>query len=219
MDRVNLQTFKRICILNKSISSAGSLVDFLESKLDIPCVVAKQPASLRIDINDLILLQVTDLDESKLLLLLGTLQSKHPDNWVCLFAVPADENISPFLSFPVVKGILHLQQSENIILKGIISMDKGVPWFSRKHANQLAALRVVPNVDHIDFPKELTRREKQVLRYLGKGYPNKKIAELLFLSIHTINTHRNNLYRKLGVQSHAEAVLWALGHQTTFNNP
>lgn len=186
-----------------------------EDQLATPCALAKNVSSLKLANDDLVLLDASDNDEAKLLKLLAELQSKHAENWVCLLAVANDINIGPYLAFPVVKGVIHKHQSEKILLKGVVSMDRGVPWFSRKHANQLAALRVAPSNEHIEFPNELTKREQQVLGFLSKGYSNKKIAELLFLSIHTINTHRNNLYRKLGVNSHAEAVLWALGHQTS----
>lgn len=47
----------------------------------------------------------------------------------------------------------------------------------------------------------LTKREKQVLKMVATGYSTKQIAEHLFLSQHTISTHRKNISRKLGFKT------------------
>jgi DNA-binding NarL/FixJ family response regulator len=50
----------------------------------------------------------------------------------------------------------------------------------------------------------ITKREKEVLRLLAQSYTNKEIGERLFLSEHTVATHRRNLKRKLQARSTAE---------------
>jgi len=52
----------------------------------------------------------------------------------------------------------------------------------------------------------LTAREKQVLDLLSKGYISKQIAASLNLSVHTVNTHRQNIIGKMGVTNIAEAI-------------
>lgn len=52
----------------------------------------------------------------------------------------------------------------------------------------------------------LTRREQELLDLLAQGFRYKEIANKLFLSIDTIRTHIRNIYRKLEVQSRAEAL-------------
>ena len=52
----------------------------------------------------------------------------------------------------------------------------------------------------------LTRREQELLDLLAQGYRYKEIADKLSLSIDTIRTHIRNIYRKLEVQSRAEAL-------------
>ncbi len=49
-------------------------------------------------------------------------------------------------------------------------------------------------------------REREVLTHMAGGATNKEIAELLFLSPHTVKEHTSALYRKLGVRNRAEAV-------------
>jgi DNA-binding NarL/FixJ family response regulator len=56
----------------------------------------------------------------------------------------------------------------------------------------------------------LTPRERQVLDLLADGLNDEQIAERLFISIRTVETHVRNLVRKLGVISRLQAVLFAL---------
>ncbi|MDP4272094.1 MAG: LuxR C-terminal-related transcriptional regulator [Bacteroidota bacterium] len=56
---------------------------------------------------------------------------------------------------------------------------------------------------------ELTQRERQVLGLIRDGYLSKEISEKLFISIHTVNTHRQRILEKLGVDNSMEAVRYA----------
>lgn len=53
----------------------------------------------------------------------------------------------------------------------------------------------------------LSEREREIIRLVGAGLTNERIAETLFLSPHTVRTHVRNSLRKLGVRTRAEAVL------------
>lgn len=72
------------------------------------------------------------------------------------------------------------------------------------------------NVDDIDFesfscePVILSDRENEIITYIAEGQTNAQIAEILFLSNHTINTHRKNIMAKLGVKNTAGIVMYAV---------
>jgi DNA-binding NarL/FixJ family response regulator len=53
---------------------------------------------------------------------------------------------------------------------------------------------------------KLTRREREMLDLLAKGYRYKEIADQLFISFETVRTHIHNIYEKLQVQSRTEAL-------------
>ena len=57
---------------------------------------------------------------------------------------------------------------------------------------------------------ELTLREKEVLREVAMGYSNKEIADSLFISIHTVITHRKNITGKLGIRSISGLTVYAI---------
>lgn len=59
--------------------------------------------------------------------------------------------------------------------------------------------------------KELSQREQEVLSLLALGHTNKEVAEQLYLSVRTVESHRARIQRKLNISSRAELVHHALG--------
>ncbi|MES2554568.1 MAG: response regulator transcription factor [Bacteroidota bacterium] len=72
------------------------------------------------------------------------------------------------------------------------------------------------DVNDIDFdaftcePITLSERELEIITLIAEGLTNNQIAENLFLSSHTINTHRKNIMAKLGVKNTAGIVMYAV---------
>jgi DNA-binding NarL/FixJ family response regulator len=56
----------------------------------------------------------------------------------------------------------------------------------------------------------ISKREGEIITFIAEGYTNTQIAEKLFLSAHTINTHRKNIMSKLGVKNTAGIVMYAV---------
>lgn len=80
------------------------------------------------------------------------------------------------------------------------------------------------DVNDIDFdsfscePIILSERENEIITLIAEGLTNSQIAEQLFLSNHTINTHRKNIMSKLGVKNTAGIVLYAVKTQLVSPN-
>ncbi len=70
--------------------------------------------------------------------------------------------------------------------------------------------RNIKATNNSDSGDVLTAREKDVLVLLAKGLTSKKISEELYVSTHTVDTHRKNILSKLGVNNSAELVQYAL---------
>ncbi len=64
--------------------------------------------------------------------------------------------------------------------------------------------------DYTCDPIVLSERELDVIRLIAEGYTNTQIAEKLFLSAHTIATHRKNIMQKLGLNNTAAIVMYAV---------
>ncbi|KAA6319985.1 Oxygen regulatory protein NreC, partial [termite gut metagenome] len=61
-----------------------------------------------------------------------------------------------------------------------------------------------------DNTESLSLREKEIVICIVKGMTNKEIAEKLFLSIHTVITHRRNISKKLQIHSTAGLTIYAI---------
>ena len=61
-----------------------------------------------------------------------------------------------------------------------------------------------------DESDELTGREKEVLRLIALGHTNKTIADKLFISTHTVISHRKNITEKLGIKSIPGLTVYAI---------
>ncbi len=57
---------------------------------------------------------------------------------------------------------------------------------------------------------ELTPREKEILKLIALGYTNQQIADKLFISPHTVITHRKNITKKLGIKSISGLTVYAI---------
>ena len=60
--------------------------------------------------------------------------------------------------------------------------------------------------NNVEKYSSLTPREKEVLKFIIKGYTNKQISEKMYVSHHTIRTHRNRIWKKLDVKQVAECL-------------
>lgn len=92
------------------------------------------------------------------------------------------------------------------ILNALESVSRGEKFFCSK------ILDIILEEKH-DVPKnfsELTDREIEIIRLITEKYSNQDIAEKLFISIHTVYTHRKNIMKKLKLKSPVELILYAI---------
>jgi DNA-binding NarL/FixJ family response regulator len=80
------------------------------------------------------------------------------------------------------------------------------PFICQRIVNQLQAKKQTEPV----IEKKLTNTERGILKLIAAGKSTKEIAEERFLSIHTVITHRKNIFRKLEVNNLHEAIKYAL---------
>lgn len=69
------------------------------------------------------------------------------------------------------------------------------------HSGEIISLSFSDSKNHI-----LTEREKEILRLIKDGKPSKQIADILEISIHTVNRHRQNILERLSVGNSLEAI-------------
>jgi len=118
-------------------------------------------------------------------------------------------------------GAYVLKQSEAAeLVRGIREVAKGRRYLSpplSQRAVEAYAKRAKGTIATKEA--ELTAREKEVLMLVGQGFTSAQIGERLFISVRTVESHRSNLTKKLGLHSQAEMVRTALRRELTPLDP
>lgn len=105
-------------------------------------------------------------------------------------------------------GYLLKDSSRDTLEKAIRAVNNGQNYFEEKLSMRLISQELKMENTSALFPK-LTEREIQVLRLIGKELSSQEIADKLFISFHTVESHRANLMLKAGVKNTAGLIRWA----------
>ncbi len=79
-----------------------------------------------------------------------------------------------------------------------------------RYLSQRALETVITQQQDDEAPSILTTTETEIVKAIAQGKTTKEIAAERFSSIHTVTTHRKNIFRKLGINTAHEAVKYAL---------
>jgi two-component system response regulator NreC len=110
------------------------------------------------------------------------------------------------------RGYLLKDSAESDLIEAIKVVSQGKAFFSPEISKVLAEdyvreIKVRGAEDSYDL---LTAREREILQLLVEGRSNKEVANLLNLSLYTVETHRRNLQSKLNLHSFPELILYAV---------
>lgn len=140
------------------------------------------------------------------------IKKRHPETKVIALTVhKADEYINAALAAGA-EGYLLKDDCLNELLTAIRSVLDGKRYLSPSIADKVVsgylgqqAVRGNPS------PWEaLTHREREVMKLVAEGYKNREIAEYLSISSKTVEKHRANLMKKLGLRSAADVIAYAI---------
>lgn len=139
-----------------------------------------------------------------------TRRTRHPG--VIMLTMYPDEEYLIRAVTAGVRGYLLKESAEPDLIRAVKAVSAGATFFSAAIANTLIEDYVarLQRSDVRDSYDLLTEREKQVLQLLAEGKSNKDVATILSLGLSTVESHRLNLMKKLGLHNTAELVLYAV---------
>jgi DNA-binding NarL/FixJ family response regulator len=107
-------------------------------------------------------------------------------------------------------GYVLKHDSSDVLIHAVRAVARGEEWISPRVAEVL-----VKSIRYYDESPSarLTEREIDVLRLMASGYTNSKIAEALVITNQTVKNHIRKIFRKLGVETRVDAVLYALNQE------
>jgi DNA-binding NarL/FixJ family response regulator len=106
------------------------------------------------------------------------------------------------------KGYVLKDAPAQDLVDAILAVFTGETYFSLALRQHLASGNVDMAVD--GDASALTPKEISIMQWLACGYSNKQIAQVLDISVRTVETHRLNVRRKLGIGGQAELVRYAI---------
>ena len=109
-----------------------------------------------------------------------------------------------------ISGYLLKQTDKEELLQAIIKVYNGGQYFQPQI---LAALEEQNKISRQVNETRLTSRELEIIKHMEQDLSNKQIAEVLFISIRTVETHRKNIFRKTDTNNILSLVKWAYEHK------
>ncbi len=118
-----------------------------------------------------------------------------------------EEFITKALRFGA-NGYLPKDTSMAELLEAIHTIYEGDNYYNKEISDTiLKSLQNKPKADHFN---SLTKREKEIVKLVVDGLSNKEVADKLFISIRTVDSHKTNILQKLNLKSSIELVKYAI---------
>jgi two-component system, NarL family, response regulator NreC len=137
---------------------------------------------------------------------------RRPDIHVLILSMHANEAYIIQALKAGAKGYLLKDSADTELLRGVAVVASGKSFFSPAVAKVMLDdyVRHLAEKGIADRYDTLSEREREIFQLVAEGRSNKEIAELLSVSLATIETHRAHVLQKLDVHNTAELVLYAV---------
>jgi len=137
----------------------------------------------------------------------------HPETRVLILTVHEDNELLKEAIKAGASGYILKRAVEAELIYAIHAVMRGDLYIHSAMTRALLSNQPEEQPDVPDAAEELTPRELEVLRLIAEGHTNRQIADLLSLSVRTVESHRSNLMEKLNLHSRVELVRYAHRNQ------
>lgn len=140
---------------------------------------------------------------------LKAVKSKFPDTRVIMLTIHSDPEYVMETIDAGVDGYV-LKDSDTVtFMEAIHAVYNGSHYIHPRLSSTL--IRSYKRAER-GHEKAISKREREVLTLLGKGYSNRQISQALYISEKTVKNHVANLFKKLEVKDRTQAALYAVKH-------
>lgn len=111
------------------------------------------------------------------------------------------------------KGFLSKEVPKEELIGAIKTVYNGGEYYDKKISNVLIKEyigQITKSDSSHQSPSLLSAREKEIIKLVAESYTNSEIADMLMISIRTVNAHKNNIMRKLNLKSNVDIVKYAV---------
>lgn len=110
------------------------------------------------------------------------------------------------------KGYLPKNTNRRELFEAVNTIYNGDEYFSESISNIIlkSYIKKAKNEDQADKKEELSVRETEILKHFAQGMSNQEIADKLFISIRTVESHKNHIMQKLELKSTVDLIKFAI---------
>ncbi len=145
---------------------------------------------------------------------ISSIKNKHAEVRILILSMSNEESFILKTLKAGAKGYLTKDTYRNQLIEAIYTLRNGHEYYSKSISSVILRSYINSNNEQkekkeLDL-KCLTNREKEVLKLFADGYGNQKIADVLFISIRTVETHKTNIMQKLRLKTTVDLVKFAI---------
>jgi len=164
---------------------------------------------------DIILMDIS-LPDTSGIELTRLISERFPEIKVLILSMYTDESFISQAIKSGAKGYLHKNTTREEMLIAIDTVYSGNDFYSDNISKIILKTYIEKaklNAEEILNPHEiLSKREIEILTMFAEGFINKEIADKLFISIRTVESHKNHIMQKLNLKTQVELVKYAIRH-------
>lgn len=140
------------------------------------------------------------------------IKQSHAEIAVIVLSMHSDESYVLRALRAGAKGYLLKDSAESDLIEAVRAVARGKSFFSPAVSKVLLDdyMRKLKHSGAEDAYDLLTPREREILQLVAEGKSNKEVANLLHLSVYTVETHRSNIMQKLNLKGVPELTLYAV---------
>jgi two-component system response regulator NreC len=144
--------------------------------------------------------------------LVAQLSAAHPKVRILVISVNNDEEAVLRTIKAGARGFLARDTTRNELVEAIYTLRNGYDFFSNSITVLLLNkyIRKLKTDDDRSDIRSLSSREIEIMKMWGNSFTNKEIADKLFLSIRTVETHKNHIMQKLNLKTSVDLVKFAI---------
>lgn len=138
--------------------------------------------------------------------------SRHPETAVVILSMHSDESYVMRALKAGARAYLLKDSAEADLIRAVRAVREGKSFFSPAVSKMLLEdyVQQLEQRGEEDSYELLTAREREILQLLAEGKSNKDVANLLNLSLYTVETHRAHILQKLGLHTVPDLILYAV---------
>ncbi len=142
------------------------------------------------------------------------IKEKDPDARILILTMHDNQEYLNQIIRSGAKGFILKNTDKEELLEAVKTVSGGDNFFSKDISKLIIDnyIRTAKETEKNDGYKEvpLTKREIEILKLIASGYSNQEIANILYISYNTVDTHRKNIMHKLSIKNTAGLVRYAI---------